>query len=123
MNEKSPAKISAPILIALIVLTIILAQQIIDTLFPMQGIAYTLGKITVDLALVVLGLTIKKKTIGSALLFAGVIRFVLVFTQLSGMDAKVRALAIVAVVVVLFVVGYIKFGNKLGDQAQRSEVK
>lgn len=123
MENKTYAKISAPVLLALIVLTIILAQQIVDTLFPSQGLAYTLGKMVVDLALVIIGLTIHKKTIGSALLIAGVIRFALIFTQLSGMDPLVRTLAIVVVVAVLFVIGFKKFGNKISNQPQKTEAK
>jgi hypothetical protein len=102
-------------------LTILLAQQITNVLFPDEDSVRTIAKLVIDTALVAIGLGISKKVVGSAILYAGLVRFILIFFQLQGMDPALRVVVILITIVILFTVGFIKFGKNLSNHPQ--EVK
>lgn len=104
-------------------LTILLAQQITNVLFPDEDSIRVIAKLVIDTALIVIGLGIHKKIVGSAILYAGIIRFILIFFQLQGMDAVLRVVVILITIIVIFTVGFIKFGKSLSTHTPTKEVK
>lgn len=99
-----------------LILTIILAQQIINIFFVEENTTRVIAKLILDTMLIAVGLGISHKLVGEAILYAGLIRFVLIFFQLQGMDPVMRVVALIFTVLVLFVVGFIKFGKSLQNK-------
>ena len=105
--------------LALFVVTIIFAQQITNVIFPDENSIRVIAKMVIDTALIAIGLGIHHRVVGAAILYAGVVRFILIFFQLQGMDPSVRIIVIIITIIILFAVGYMKFGKNLTSQ-QRS---
>lgn len=101
---------------ALFVLTIVFAQQIINLLFPAADSTRVIAKLIIDAALIAIGLGLRRKIVGSAILYAGIVRFVLIFLQLRGMDPTVRVIVIFITLIALLVVGYLKFGKSFSSK-------
>ena len=97
--------------IALCVMTIVFFQQIMNIMFPESGTPRIVAKLVIDTALIALGLGLKHKVVGNAILYAGVLRFVFIFFQMQGMEPFLRIIVILFVVIALFVVGVIKFNK------------
>lgn len=102
-------------------ITILLAQQITNVLFPDQGTIRTIAKMVIDTALIAIGLGVHKRVVGTAILYAGFIRFILIFFQLKGMDPTLRVVVILITIIVIFTVGFIKFGKSLSNHPQEAK--
>lgn len=102
--------------LALFVMTIILAQQITNVIFPDENSVRVIAKMVIDIALIAIGLGVHHRVVGAAILYAGVVRFILIFFQLQGMDPSVRIIVIIITIIILFTVGYMKFGKNLTSQ-------
>jgi hypothetical protein len=106
----------------LALLTLVLAQQIVDLLFPDETSVRIIGKMVLDTALIATGLGLRHKIVANAILFAGIARFIFVFFQLKGMDPTIRVIVIIIILIVLFAAGFVKFGKSF-VQTQPKEVK
>lgn len=102
-------------------ITILLAQQITNILFPDEGSIRTIAKLVIDTALIAIGLGVTKKIVGTAILYAGFVRFILIFFQLQGMDPTLRVVVILITIAVIFTVGFIKFGKNLSNQPKEAK--
>lgn len=102
--------------LALFVLTIVLAQQIINVIFPEENSVRVIAKMVIDTALIAVGLGIHHRVVGAAILYAGVIRYILIFFQLQGMDPTIRIVVIIITIIILFTVGFMKFGKNLSSE-------
>jgi len=102
--------------LALFVMTIILAQQITNVIFPDENSVRVIAKMVIDTALIAIGLGVHHRVVGAAILYAGVVRSILIFFQLQGMDPSVRIIVIIITIIILFTVGYMKFGKNLTSQ-------
>ena len=118
IQERERTFLEAVLPIVFFILTIILVQQIINIVFPIEDSTRIIAKIIIDTALIIIGLALKHKIIAEAILYAGVIRFALVFFQLSGFDPSVRVIVLVIAVAVLLTVGFVKFGKSLSSDPQ-----
>ena len=96
--------------------TIILAQQILDMFFREENTARVAAKIIIDAFIVAFGLGFKHKIISNIILYAGLVRFILVLFQLQGMDPLLRVIVLSVTVVVILAVGVIKFGKNPSAQ-------
>jgi hypothetical protein len=112
-QENNLANLIVSLKLALFILTIVLAQQIINCFFPDEDSPRVIAKMVIDTSLVVIGLGVHHPIVGQAILYAGIARFLLIFFQLQGMDPALRLGVIVVILVALFAVGYMKFGKKL----------
>lgn len=107
--------------IALFVMTIIFAQQIINVMFSDENSIRVIAKLIIDTSLIVIGLGVHHRIVGNVILYAGIVRFFFVFFQLSGMDPTLRVVVIIMVLLVLFVVGFIKFGKNLTSHPKEAK--
>lgn len=123
MAEKQLSTSQVMLGILLFGLTILLAQQITNILFPDEDSIRVIAKLVIDTALIVIGLGIHKRVVGSAILYAGIVRFILIFFQLQGMDPVLRVVVILITIVVIFTVGFMKFGKNLSSHPQTKEAK
>ena len=101
--------------LALFVMTIILAQQIINVIFPDENSTRIIAKMVIDTALIAIGLGLHHRVVAAAILYAGVVRFILIFFQLQGMDPVVRIIVIIITIIILFIVGFMKFGKNISS--------
>jgi hypothetical protein len=105
------------VVIGLFALTQMFSEQLRTLLFPGKTTGYVLGGLVIDIALIVIALILSRwKTISITLLVAGLLRFVLIFFQLQGIDPVLRAFIIFLAFVGLMVVGLIKFGHSLAKE-------
>ena len=107
--------------IALCIMTIIFVQQLLNVLFPEEGSIRVIAKLVADTALIGLGLGLKRKAVAYSILFAGIIRFLLIFFQLQGMNPILRVVAIFVTVIIIFIVGIVKFGRNISHQQVNSK--
>jgi len=99
------------LMFGLLVLTIAVAEEVVDLFFLQNGPTKVIAKLVIDTALVSSGLLIHHKVVGKALLYAGLVRFVIIFFQMQGMDPTLRFFAILVIVIGLLYVGAKKFGK------------
>lgn len=102
--------------IAIFILTIVLAQELTNTIFPIETPTRVIAKLVLDTALIAIGLGMHHRVVGNAILYAGIIRFIFIFFQLKGMDPTIRVVVLIITILILFVVGFLKFGRNLASK-------